>query len=111
MHIIPLKSAAGYLQLLEIIICQLSSYMVGDFGILDHYFFVLAMIDSRTETGRSCEMQMNVEKTKVMRISRQPSKMQVGIDKKQPENVEYLNYLGSMVNDARYTREIRQSHP
>jgi hypothetical protein len=37
--------------------------------------------------------------------------MQVGIDKKQPENVEYLNYLGSMVNDARYTREIRQSHP
>jgi len=66
MHIIPLKSAAGYLQLLEIIICQLSCYMVKDFGILDQYFFfVLGMIDSRTETGRSCGMQMNAEKTKV----------------------------------------------
>jgi hypothetical protein len=29
------------------------------------------------------------------------------IDQKQPENEEYLNYLGSMIrNDARRTREI-----
>jgi hypothetical protein len=45
---------------------------------------------------------MNVEKTKVMRISRQPSLMKIMIDQKQLENVEYLNSLGSMItNDAR----------
>jgi hypothetical protein len=67
--------------------------VVEEFRILDQYFFfVLGMIDGRTETGRSCGMQMNAEKTKVMRISKQPSKIQI-IDQKQPENVEYLNYL------------------
>jgi hypothetical protein len=35
---------------------------------------------------------MNVEKTKVMRISRQ---VQFIIDKKQLQNVECFNYLGS----------------
>ena len=41
---------------------------------------------------------MNVKKkTKVMRISRQPSPIQVIIDKKQLQNAEYLNYLGSTV--------------
>jgi hypothetical protein len=30
------------------------------------------------------------------------------IDQKQLENVEYFNYLGSMItNDARFTREIK----
>jgi hypothetical protein len=51
---------------------------------------------------------MNVEKTKVMRISRQPSPIKIMIDQKQSENVEYFNYLGSMItNDARCTREIK----
>jgi hypothetical protein len=52
-------------------------------------------------------MEMNVGKTKVMRISRQPSPMKIMIDQKQLENVEYFNYLGSMItSDARCTREI-----
>ena len=53
-------------------------------------------------------MGMNVEKTKVMGISRQQSCMQIMIDQKQPENVEYFNNLRSMItNDARCTREIK----
>jgi len=45
---------------------------------------------------------MNVEKTKVLRISRQSSPVQILIDQKQLENVEYLNYLCSMITkDAR----------
>ena len=40
---------------------------------------------------------MNVEKTKVMRISRQPSPIQIVVDQKQAENVEYFNCFGSMV--------------
>jgi hypothetical protein len=52
-------------------------------------------------------MEMNVEKTKVMRISRQPSPIQM-IHQKQPENVKYFNYFGSMLtNDARCTHEIK----
>jgi len=53
-------------------------------------------------------MEMNVEKTKVMRISRQPSPVTVMTDQKQPENVKCFKYLGSMLtNDGRYTCEIK----
>jgi hypothetical protein len=49
-------------------------------------------------------------KTKVTRISRQPSAVQIMIYQKQLENEEYFNYLDSMVtNDARYTHEIKSS--
>ena len=52
-------------------------------------------------------MEMNVEKTRVMTISRQPSPVQIMRDQKQLKNVEYFNYLHSMINDARCTREIK----
>jgi hypothetical protein len=43
-----------------------------------------------------------VEKSKVMRIWRQPNPIKIMIDQKQLENVEFFNYLGSMItNDAR----------
>jgi hypothetical protein len=38
-------------------------------------------------------------KTKVMRISRQPSPLQIIIDQKQLENVEYFNYLSGMITN------------
>jgi hypothetical protein len=53
-------------------------------------------------------MEMYVEKTTVMRISRQPSPMKIMIDQKQLENVECFNYLGSIItNDGRCTHEIK----
>jgi hypothetical protein len=53
-------------------------------------------------------MEMNVERTKAMTIPRQPSAMQIMIDQKQLENVEYFSCLGSMItNDARCTRKIK----
>jgi hypothetical protein len=53
-------------------------------------------------------MEMNVEKTNVMRTSRQPYPIKIMIDRKHVENVEYFNYLGSMItSDARCTREIK----
>jgi hypothetical protein len=66
------------------------------------------MVDRLTEIGRRYGREMNVEKTKVMGISRQPSTMKIMLDQKQLENVEYFNYLGSMItNDARCTHEIK----
>jgi hypothetical protein len=38
-------------------------------------------------------MKMNVEKTKVMRISRQPSQLLIMLDQQQLEIVKYFNYL------------------
>jgi hypothetical protein len=53
-------------------------------------------------------MEINVENTKTMRISRQPTPLQMTIDKKPVDNVEEFNYLGSMItSDARCTREIK----
>ena len=55
-------------------------------------------------------METNVEKTKVMRISREPSPLQIMLDQYQLQSVEYFNYLGSMItNDARCAREIKSS--
>ena len=66
------------------------------------------MIDKLIEIGSCYGMEMNVEKTKVIRISRQPSPVTITIDQKQLENVEYFKYLGSMLtNDGRCTREIK----
>jgi len=49
-----------------------------------------------------------VEKTKVMRISKQPSPVTIMFDQKQLENVECIKYLGSMLtNDGRCTCEIK----
>jgi len=66
------------------------------------------MVDKLTETGRCYGMEMNVEKTKVMRISRQPSPVKIMINQKQLENVESFKYLGSILtNDGRCTCEIK----
>ena len=47
------------------------------------------MIDKLIEIGSCYGMEMNVGKTKVMRISRQPSPVTIMIDQKQMENVEF----------------------
>jgi hypothetical protein len=52
------------------------------------------MTDKVIEIGRCYGMEMNVEKTKVMRISRRPTPVAVKIDQKQLENVKCFRYLG-----------------
>jgi hypothetical protein len=53
-------------------------------------------------------MEINVEKTKTMRIPRQPIPLYIKIVKEPVENMEEFSYLGSMItNDARCAREIK----
>jgi hypothetical protein len=53
-------------------------------------------------------MEMNVDTTKLMRISSQPFPLQIMTDQKQLENVEYFNCSGiTITKDARCTREIK----
>jgi hypothetical protein len=67
------------------------------------------IIDKLNEIGRCYGMEMNVEKTKVMRILRQPLPVKLIIDKIQLENLESFNYLGSILtNDGRCTCEIKR---
>jgi hypothetical protein len=63
------------------------------------------MIDKLIEIGRCYGMEMNVEKTKVMRISRQPLPVKIMTDQKQLENVESFKY-SILTNDGRFTCEI-----
>ena len=49
------------------------------------------MTDKLIEIGRCYGIEMNVETTKVMRISRQPSPVTIMIDQKQLEDVNVLN--------------------
>jgi hypothetical protein len=49
------------------------------------------MIGSLIEIGRCYGMEMNVDKTKLLRYSRQPSPVTIKIDQKQLENVEDLS--------------------
>jgi hypothetical protein len=51
------------------------------------------MIDKLIEIGRCYGFEINVETTKLMRISRQPSPVTIVIDQKQLENVEYFKYF------------------
>jgi hypothetical protein len=53
------------------------------------------MVDGLTEIGKRYGMEMNAEKTRVMRISRQPSQIKIMTDQKQLESVECFSYLGS----------------
>jgi len=46
-------------------------------------------------------MELNVEKTKVMKISRQPSPVTITIDQKQLESVKCFLFLGSMLTEER----------
>jgi hypothetical protein len=67
-----------------------------------------SMTDKLIEDGRGYGMEINVEKTKTLRISRQPTLLQIQIHRKPIKNGEELNYLGSMItNDARCTQEIK----
>jgi len=66
------------------------------------------MVDKLIEIGRCYGMELNVEKTKVMRISRQPLPVNIIVDQKQLENVKSFKYLGSILtNDGRCTCEIK----
>jgi hypothetical protein len=55
------------------------------------------MIYRVIEIGGCYGMEIDVAESKVMRISRQPSPIQIMTDYKQPKNVKYFNYLCNMI--------------
>jgi hypothetical protein len=57
------------------------------------------MIHKLVKIGRCYGMKMNVEETKVMRISRQRLPVKIMIDQKQLENVKSFKYLDSILTN------------
>jgi hypothetical protein len=57
------------------------------------------MIDKLIEIGGCYGMKTNVEKAKLMRISRQPFPIKIMIEQKQLENAESFKYLGSILTN------------
>lgn len=56
--------------------------------------------------GRRHGMDITVTESKLLRISRQETPVQIIIDQKQLKNVEYFMYLGTITpNNARCTHE------
>jgi hypothetical protein len=64
--------------------------------------------DRLTLAGRCHGMETNLDKPMTQRIPKQPFPVEIMIDQKQLENMEYLSYLGSLItDDARCTGEIK----
>jgi hypothetical protein len=55
------------------------------------------MSDRIIEIGRCYGTEMNLEKSKILRTSREPSPVQTTTDHKQLENVPYFSGLGRMI--------------
>jgi hypothetical protein len=58
------------------------------------------VIDRRIEIGRCCGTKMNVGRTEVMGISRQPIPGHIMVDQTRLENMEYFNCFGSTVRNC-----------
>jgi hypothetical protein len=66
------------------------------------------MIDKLIEIGGCYGMEMNLEKSKVMRISIQSFPVKIMTDQRQVENVGSFKYLGSILtNDGRCSGEMK----
>jgi len=68
---------------------------------------IQGMTDTLIKVGRGHGVEMNGEKTKVKRISWQPSPVQNMINQKHLENMEYLSNLGSLIMNGALTCEIK----
>jgi hypothetical protein len=66
------------------------------------------MIGKLMEIGRCYGMETNVDKTKVVRISRQPSPVTIMIGQKQLENVESFKYLGNTLRTGDEFSRLRR---
>ena len=68
---------------------------------------VQGMADTLIKVGKGHGVEMSGEKTKVKRISWQPSPLQNMINQKHLENLEYLSNLGSLIMNGAFTCEIK----
>jgi hypothetical protein len=59
------------------------------------------MFDRHLEIGRRHRMKINVQQTRLMRLSRQSSTVQIMIGRKQPQKLRILKYLSNLLKKRR----------
>jgi hypothetical protein len=66
------------------------------------------MIYGKIEIGKCYGVEMEVEETNVIRLSRHPFTLPIMIDQNEPNSVEYFSYLSSIVamEKAAFTKII-----
>jgi len=67
--------------------------------------------DRLIKIGICYGIEMNVEKKRVMRISRQPFPVHMLTNQKQLKNVEYFKYLANMIMDDAISSFFAQQPP
>jgi len=65
------------------------------------------MVNRLVDTGRKYGMEINIDKSQVMRVSRNNESLQIKVHKRELKEVDHFQFLGSVVTrDGYCTREI-----
>ena len=69
------------------------------------------MVNRLVDTGRKYGMEMNIDKSQVMRVSRSNESLQIKVNNTELKEVDHFMYLGSVLTRGGYcTREIKNCH-
>ena len=66
------------------------------------------MVNRLVDTGRKYGMEINIDKSQVMRVSRSNDSLQIKVSSRELKEVDHFKYLGSvLIIDGYCTREIK----
>ena len=66
------------------------------------------MVNRLVDTGRKYGMEINIDKSQVMRVSRSNESLQIKVNNRELKEVDHFKYLGSVLTrDGYCTREIK----
>ena len=66
------------------------------------------MVNRLVDTGRKYGMEINIDKSQVMRVSRSNESLQIKVNNRELKEVDHFKYLGSVrTRDGYCTREIK----
>ena len=66
------------------------------------------MVNRLVYTGRKYGMEINIDKSQVMRVSRSNESLQIKVNNRELKEVDHFKYLGSVLTrDGYCTREIK----
>ena len=66
------------------------------------------MVNRLPDTGRKYGMEINIDKSQVMRVSRRNESLQITVKNRELKEVDHFKYLGSVLTrDGYCTREIK----
>ena len=62
------------------------------------------MVNRLVNTGRKCGMEINIDNSQVMRVSRRNESLQIKISNREVNDVDHFKYLVSVLKRDDYSR-------